>query len=139
MAIVKSEGGVVKIQCLLRSSVETAKKELAERFESLFSLAGAFIVFDGDYPGWKPNPESPILKEMKDVYNNKYGRVPEVKVIHAGLECGILGAIYPKWDMISFGPTIRNPHSPDEMVKIDTVEMFYDYLVESLKHIPVKK
>jgi dipeptidase D len=75
---------------------------------------------------------------MKEVYNNKYGKVPEVKVIHAGLECGILGATYPKWDMISFGPTIRNPHSPDEMVKIDTVEKFYDFLVESLKHIPAK-
>ena len=75
---------------------------------------------------------------MKEIYNNKYGKVPEVKVIHAGLECGILGAIYPKWEMISFGPTIRNPHSPDEMVKIDTVEMFYDFLVETLKHAPVK-
>jgi len=75
---------------------------------------------------------------MKEVYNNKFGKVPEVKVIHAGLECGILGATYTHWDMISFGPTIRNPHSPDEMVNIETVQLFWDFLVETLKHAPKK-
>jgi len=76
---------------------------------------------------------------MKEVYNNRFGRVPEVKVIHAGLECGILGATYPNWDMISFGPTIRNPHSPDEKVNIATVELFWEYLIETLKHAPKKE
>ena len=82
--------------------------------------------------------DSPILETMKKVYNNTYGKVPEVKVIHAGLECGILGAIYPNWDMISFGPTIRFPHSPDEKVNIETVGKFWTYLVETLKEVPVK-
>ena len=81
---------------------------------------------------------SPILETMKDVYNKKFGRVPEVKVIHAGLECGILGAIYTHWDMVSFGPTIRFPHSPDEKVNIASVQKFYDFLVETLKDAPLK-
>jgi dipeptidase D len=75
---------------------------------------------------------------MKEVYRIHFGKVPQVKVIHAGLECGILGARYPHWDMISFGPTIRGPHSPDEKVKIATVGLFWEYLVETLKHCPVK-
>jgi dipeptidase D len=75
---------------------------------------------------------------MKEVYRIHFGKVPEVKVIHAGLECGILGAQYPHWDMISFGPTIRGPHSPDEKVHIASVGLFWEYLVETLKHCPVK-
>jgi len=75
---------------------------------------------------------------MKDVYNEKYGKIPAVKVIHAGLECGILGATYTNWDMISFGPTIRYPHSPDEKVHIGTVGKFWEYLIATLKNIPEK-
>jgi len=104
----------------------------------VFTEAGAVAENSGDYPGWKPNVDSPILQAMKDVYDKNWGKVPAVKVIHAGLECGILGSAYPKWDMISFGPTIRNPHSPDEMVNVPTVGMFWNYLVETLKNIPVK-
>jgi len=85
-----------------------------------------------------PDINSPILETMKNVYNNKFGKVPDVKVIHAGLECGILGATYTNWDMISFGPTIRFPHSPDEKVNIETVGKFWDFLVETLKHTPEK-
>ena len=106
--------------------------------ESIFELAGAEVKFEGGYPGWKPNPNSPILKEMLEVYNKKFGKVPEIKAIHAGLECGILGASYPHWDMISFGPTIRHPHSPDEKVLISSVKKFWEYLVETLKNVPVK-
>jgi len=138
LAIVKSGNFKIEVQCLLRSSVESAKKDLADMIDSVFTLAGAEVKFDGAYPGWKPNPNSEILETMKAVYNNKYGRVPEIKAIHAGLECGLLGAVYPKWDMISFGPTIRNPHSPDEVVNIETVAKFWDYLVETLKNIPKK-
>lgn len=138
LAIVKSGNFKIEVQSLLRSSVESAKKDLADMMESVFTLAGAEVVFDGAYPGWKPNPNSEILETMKKVYNDKYGRVPEIKAIHAGLECGLLGAVYPKWDMISFGPTIRNPHSPDEKVNIETVGKFWDYLVETLKNIPKK-
>jgi len=138
LAIVKSKDGKVELCTLNRSLVDEDRNKLAAEIRTVFEAAGAKAYSQGAYPGWKPNPDSEILKEMKEVYNNKYGKVPDVKVIHAGLECGILGATYPNWDMISFGPTIRNPHSPDEMVKIDTVEKFYDFLVESLKHIPAK-
>jgi dipeptidase D len=75
---------------------------------------------------------------MQDVYQKKYGKIPEIKVIHAGLECGIIGDSYPEMDMISFGPTIRFPHSPDEKVNIKTVGLFWDYLVDTLENIPVK-
>jgi len=138
LAIVKSVNGEIKIQCLLRSSVDSAKFDLEQMIQSVFELAGAGIVFDGQYQGWKPNPESAILKVMLGVYEKKFGKVPEIRAIHAGLECGILGGAYPEWDMISFGPTIRFPHSPDEKVNIKTVEKFWDFLVETLKDIPVR-
>ncbi|MFA5329000.1 MAG: aminoacyl-histidine dipeptidase [Prolixibacteraceae bacterium] len=140
LAIVKSDMGAKTISaaCLMRSSVDSARAELGSRMDSVFSLAGANVRFSGGYPGWKPNMDSPILKTMLQVYNDKFGRVPEIKAIHAGLECGILGGTYPNWDMISFGPTIRFPHSPDEKVNIESVGKFWDFLVETLKNIPAK-
>jgi dipeptidase D len=139
LAIVKSANGEVNIQCLLRSSVDSAKDDLELMMKSVFQLALADeIVFDGKYPGWKPNPASPILKAAGEIYNKKFGKIPDIKAIHAGLECGLLGGVYPNLDMISFGPTIRYPHSPDEQVNIKSVEKFWDFLVETLKHIPVK-
>jgi len=138
LAIVKSFDGEIQVKSLLRSSVDSAKSDLEQMIRSVFELAGASITFDGQYQGWKPNPSSPILKAMQDVYKKKFGRVPEIKAIHAGLECGILGGIHPHWDMISFGPTIRFPHSPDEKVNIPSVGKFWDFLVETLKDIPVK-
>lgn len=138
LAIIKSNGTSVELKSLIRSSVESRKEELASIIESAFALAGAKVEFTGGYPGWKPNLESPILKEMTKVYENKYGKTPKVMIIHAGLECGILGTHYPKMDMISFGPTIRYPHSPDEKVNIATVQMFWDYLKATLANIPEK-
>ncbi len=138
LAIVKSDKEHVYVQCLIRSSVDTAKEDVESMHDSLFRLAGAEIDFDGQYPGWKPNPDSPILKTMSKVYENKWGKIPKIKGIHAGLECGILGNTYPNWDMISFGPTIRYPHSPDEKVNIESVQKFWDFLVETLKNIPEK-
>lgn len=138
LAIVKSNGTTVECKCLIRSSVESRKDELASIVASVFGLAGAKVEFSGAYPGWKPNLQSPILKEMTKVYEDNYGKTPKVMIIHAGLECGILGMNYPKMDMISFGPTIRYPHSPDEKVNIATVEKFWDYLVKTLANIPVK-
>jgi len=138
MAVIKSNNGVVDIQCLLRSSVDTAMVDLKNAFISVFDLAGAKIEFDGEYPGWKPNMDSKILKTMQGVYNDKYGKIPEIKGIHAGLECGLLGGVYPNWDMISFGPTIRFPHSPDEKVNIETVKKFWDFLLATLENIPEK-
>jgi len=102
----------------------------------VFEMAGARVEQTGEYPGWKPNVNSPILKTMTKVYEQLHDKTPQQKVIHAGLECGILGGTFPHLDMISFGPTIRNPHSPDEMVEINTVKLFYGFLVETLKHIP---
>jgi len=122
----------------MRSSVDSSKEALGDKVSGVFELAGAEVILSGAYPGWKPNPKSPILTVMQDVYKKKYGKTPEVKAIHAGLECGLLGGAYPNWDMISFGPTIRSPHSPDERVNIETVNKFWDFLVEVLKAVPVK-
>ena len=138
LSIVNSANGKITVLCLIRSSVDSAKQDLANMMGCIFELAGAEVEFNGEYPGWKPNPDSLILKLMQDVYNKKYGKIPAIKAIHAGLECGILGAAYPNWDMISFGPTIRYPHSPDEKVNIPSVAKFYDFLVETLKNVPKK-
>ncbi len=138
LAIVKSNDSGVDIQCLLRSSVDSAREDLKNKFNCVFELAGAKIGFDGEYPGWKPNMDSPILKASQKVYQDMYGKIPEIRAIHAGLECGLLGGVYPNWDMLSFGPTIRFPHSPDEKVNIKTVVKFWDFLVGILKDAPEK-
>ncbi|MEG2779225.1 MAG: aminoacyl-histidine dipeptidase [Bacteroidales bacterium] len=138
MAIVKSENGGIQIHSLMRSSVDSEKADLAEKMRAIFELAGATVDFTGGYSGWAPNVKSPILKEMKAVYKKLYGNEPAVMAIHAGLECGILGGAYPKWDMISCGPTIFSPHSPDERVIIDTVEKWWKFVVEVLKEAPRK-
>jgi dipeptidase D len=139
LAIVRTDGNKVNIHCLLRSSVESAKENLADTFRALFSMSGSSIDFTGSYPGWKPDLDSPIMKTMKGVYQRMYRKEPEIKAVHAGLECGIIGGVFPGLDMISFGPTIRHPHSPDEKVHIESVGKFWDYLTETLKSIPEKK
>ncbi len=138
LAVVKLVNNEVIVQCLLRSSVNSAKQDLANSIGSVFALADARVELTGEYPGWKPNMDSEILRTMQDTYKDIYGNIPEIKAIHAGLECGLLGGVYPNWDMISFGPTIRFPHSPDEKVNIKTVERFYKWTVESLKNVPKK-
>jgi dipeptidase D len=138
LAIVKSKDGKVSIACLLRSSVDENKMDLAGRMVKILEDTGFKTEVAGAYPGWKPNFNSPILETMKEVYRVKFGKIPQVKVIHAGLECGILGSKYPHWDMISFGPTIRGPHSPDEKVHIGSVGLFWEFLVETLKNAPGK-
>ncbi len=138
LAIVNCIDGEYTVSCLVRSSVDTAKEGAMYKIGTIFDLIGANVTFTGAYPGWKPNMESPILKTMQSTYNKLYGKTPEIKAIHAGLECGILGSKYPNWDMISFGPTIRFPHSPDEKVNIASVEKFWNYIVETLKDIPIK-
>lgn len=138
LAIVKSDGNSIEVRCLIRSSVDSRKEELASMVVSTFAMAGAKVELSGAYPGWKPNLDSPILTTMSKLYEDNFGKTPKVLIIHAGLECGILGTHYPKMDMISFGPTIRYPHSPDEKVNIETVKMFWDYLVLTLANIPEK-
>ncbi|MCD6111736.1 MAG: aminoacyl-histidine dipeptidase [Bacteroidales bacterium] len=138
LASIKTDDNTITILCLLRSSVDSAKKDLGEMFRCISEIAGAEIILDGEYPGWKPNIDSPILKHMKNVYNNLFGKIPEIMAIHAGLECGLIKSVYPKMDAISFGPTIMYPHSPDEKCHIDSVKKFYEFLVETLKQIPLK-
>ncbi|MEG0788940.1 MAG: aminoacyl-histidine dipeptidase [Alistipes sp.] len=138
LARVISDGKTVKLQCLLRSSVNSEKEELGESMAAVFELAGAKVELTGPYDGWNPNMESPILKAMTASYEALYGKEPAVTAIHAGLECGIIGGNYPKMDMISFGPTICYPHSPDEKVEIASVAKFYDFLVHTLKNTPQK-
>jgi dipeptidase D len=135
LATVISGKGEINISCLIRSSVDSAKEELASMEESVFTLAGAESVFSGSYPGWNPNPDSLILSKMKKIYSDMYGKEPEVKAIHAGLECGLLGGIYPEWDMISCGPTIRYPHSPDEKVNIESVEKWWNFTAATLENL----
>ena len=138
LAIVKCKEGKFEAYCLTRSSVDTAKEAIAWKIAGVFQLINADVKLEGGYPGWKPNVNSPILKTMSNVYKDMFGKVPEIKAIHAGLECGLIGGVYPALDMISFGPTIRYPHSPDEKVNIESVGKFWKFLAASLKDVPVK-
>ena len=138
LARVVSDGSTIKIQCLLRSSVDTEKGALAGAISAVFELAGANVELSGSYSGWNPNMQSPILHTMLESYERLYGKRPSVTAIHAGLECGIIGAKYPGMDMISFGPTICYPHSPDEKVEIASVEKFYDFLLNTIRNAPKK-
>lgn len=131
-------GDTITVGTSQRSSVESEKEDVVVMNRCAFLLANAEVKHGDGYPGWKPDINSEILKVMKDVYKSLYGREPEVKAIHAGLECGIIKEKYPSMDMISFGPTIMGAHSPDERVQISTVQRFYDLLLEVLKNIPVK-
>ena len=137
-ARVVSDGTQIKMQTLMRSSVRSEKEALGDAIKAVFELAGAEVELSGSYDGWNPNMESPILKAMLESYEALYGKKPAVTAIHAGLECGIIGSNYPGLDMISFGPTICYPHSPDEKVEIASVEKFYDFLLHTLKNAPKK-
>lgn len=128
--------GTIKAHILPRSLVGSCNNALCDAVAGLFRMLDAQVIFSDSYPGWKPNPDSRILDIMKQVYANLFDQTPGVKVVHAGLECGLLGSKYPQWDMVSFGPTIRFPHSPDEKVHIQSVARFWDFLVATLKAVP---
>ena len=130
--------GSIKIECLTRSSVEESKKELMELLRSNFENSGFQVGFSGSYPGWSPNTDSPILGVLTGIYDRLFSKKPKVGACHAGLECGIIGSHYPEMDMISFGPTIKGAHSPDERASISSVERFWGFLKEILKNIPEK-
>lgn len=138
LAIVTVGGGKVDIRILARSSSDSMKEFLADSLGSCFSMAGMKVEFSGSYSGWQPNVESPILHAMKASYKQQFGVEPAVKVIHAGLECGIIGATCPGMDMVSFGPTLLSPHSPDERAYIPSVAKFYEFLVATLEQTPSK-
>ena len=128
--------GTFSTQSLQRSSVDSSKKDVANSVKASFSAMGCSVVQNGDYPGWSPNANSPILSLMKELYIKRYNEEPKIKACHAGLECGILGKHFPKMDMISFGPNIRAAHSPDEKVQISSVQKYWGYLLETLTQIP---
>lgn len=137
LAIVRTDADKIYILNHLRSSVATAKTALEQRIRAVFELAQASRIYTtNEYPGWSPNPASPILKHLQDVHRNIFRQEARVMAVHAGLECGILGATYPEWDMISFGPSIFSPHSPGEHVNIASVEKFWAYLRKILETMP---
>ena len=130
--------GSIKIGCLTRSSSESNKLDLANSLKSAFELSGFDVDLSGEYPGWQPNVNSAILDVVSNLYETLHGEKADVAACHAGLECGILGQNYPEMDMVSFGPTIRGAHSPDEKASISSTQKFWKFLVAILKNIPKK-
>ena len=126
----------ITIACLTRSSSESSKIDLANSLRSCFELSDFTVEFSGSYPGWQPNMNSEILKVASSLYNKLFKEEASIVACHAGLECGILGQNYPEMDMISFGPTIKGAHSPDEKVSISSVRKFWSFLLEILKNTP---
>jgi len=135
LAKVEAKDGSFHIQLSSRSSIMSELQYLRDEIRSTAELSGAKVEEDEPYPGWKPDMDSKILKLSKNIYKNITGEDPKVEAIHAGLECGIIGEKFEGMDMISIGPTIKNPHSPEEEVHISTVEKFYDYVLDILKNV----
>ncbi|MGO1245900.1 MAG: aminoacyl-histidine dipeptidase [Oceanisphaera sp.] len=136
LGVISTEAEHIYVQCLIRSLNDTGRDRVANATAAVFRLAGAHCEFDGAYPGWQPDPQSAIMQLVCNTHKELFDLVPEVKVIHAGLECGLFKAIYPEWDMVSFGPTIQGAHSPDERVHIEAVSRFWQLLVRVLRQIP---
>lgn len=135
LASIKMDDAKIYIATSQRSSVESAKLAAAEKIESTFRLIGAKVAHSDGYPGWTPNPDSKVLKVAADAYRRLFNEEPTIRAIHAGLECGLIGEKYDGMDMISFGPTLRGVHSPDERIEIKTVAMFWKHTLEILKNI----
>ncbi|MCB9261718.1 MAG: aminoacyl-histidine dipeptidase [Flavobacteriales bacterium] len=136
LARVIVKNGEFVTQSLQRSSTESGKMDVANTVAAPFRLTNCTVEQGGSYPGWAPNPNSEILDLMTSKYEELFGEKPHVMAIHAGLECGILGTRYPGLDMISFGPTIKGAHSPDERAGIKSTQKFWKFLVEIIKNIP---
>jgi len=138
LASIVVSGGTIIIKCLTRSSVENSKNELSNLISNIFKNQGFKVELSGGYPGWEPNVNSGILSVAVNCYKEINNESPKVNVIHAGLECGIIGSHYPNMEMISFGPTILGAHSPDEKASISSTRKFWNFLIEILKNIPKK-
>jgi dipeptidase D len=138
IANVTVANGNIEVLCLTRSSVASSKRDLSKTLQSVFELAGFTVTFSGEYPGWAPNMESPILKVLDSIYTEMNNEKAHVAACHAGLECGILGQYYPEMDMISFGPTIKGAHSPVERASISSTQKFWKFLKAILENIPKK-
>ena len=130
-----TEGNSILITTSQRSDVDSEKFNIANMVEAVFKMAGASVEHGEGYPGWAPNPNSPVVKVAVESYKRLFGKEPIVRSIHAGLECGLFLEKYPNMDMVSFGPTLRGVHSPDEKVNIKTVEMWWSHLVDMLQHL----
>ena len=137
-SIKMKENNVILVGTSQRSSVESCKEMIADQVAAVFLLAGAEIEQGDGYPGWEPNTNSEILKVAQSTYEKLFHKKPLVTAIHAGLECGLFREKYPNLDMISFGPTLRDVHSPNERIEIKTVGMWWNHLLELLKNIPEK-
>ena len=138
LASIKVCDGTIKVVTSQRSSILSSRKDMSQMVSAAFILGGATVTTGEGYPGWKPNPSSEILKIAVESYKKLFGVEPKVKAIHAGLECGLFLQKYPSLDMVSFGPTLRGVHSPDERMLIPTVEKFWNHLLDILAHIPAK-
>ena len=138
MAIVRTEKGHITVHSLMRSAVDSAKAALADRVRCIFEAAGATVAFKGGYSGWTPKLDTPMNKVMMEQFKKVYGRDMKIMATHGGLECAIMGAKYPNWEMVSVGPTIRYPHSPDERLDIPSVARTWDYLKAVLEAVPEK-
>ena len=138
LASIKVCDGTIKVVTSQRSSILSSRKDMSQMVSAAFILGGATVTTGEGYPGWKPNPSSEILKIAVESYKRLFGVEPKVKAIHAGLECGLFLQKYPSLDMVSFGPTLRGVHSPDERMLIPTVEKFWNHLLDILAHIPAK-
>ncbi|WP_110458260.1 aminoacyl-histidine dipeptidase [Shewanella algidipiscicola] len=138
VGVISTEAESVNILCLIRSLIDSGREEVEGNLTALSNLAGAEVEFSGAYPGWKPDSNSPVMAIVKDTYEAIYHKEPTIMVIHAGLECGLFKKPYPEMDMVSIGPTIRYPHSPDEMVLIETVDQYWKLLLAVLERIPAK-
>ena len=139
LASVKQRDGKIVIVTSQRSSILSSRKDMSRMVSAAFELGGATCVTADGYPGWKPDPHSEILGIAVESYRRLFGVEPKVKAIHAGLECGLFLEKYPSLDMVSFGPTLRGVHSPDERMLIPTVDKFWRHLLDVLRHIPVKE
>ena len=138
LAVVRCQRGHLTINSLLRSAINESKQELADRVRYIFEFAGAKVKFFGGYPGWTPKPDTPINKLINDMHVKLYGKPMNVMATHGGLECALLGDKYPNWEMVSIGPTVMYPHSPDERVFIPAVQRSWDLLKAVLENIPEK-
>ena len=138
MAIVRTKRGHLIVHSLMRSAVDSAKAALADRVRCVFELAGAEVKFAGGYSGWTPKLDTPMNKVMMEQFEKVYGYPMKIMATHGGLECAIMGAKYPNWEMVSIGPTIVHPHSPDERLKIDSVGRTWEYLKAVLENVPEK-
>jgi len=136
LAVINTTETSANVLCLARSLSDENRDTIAQDIKKGFEAHKAQVQISGEYPGWQPNPNSKILNIMCHLYEQYFHAPAKIKVIHAGLECGLLGKPYPEWDMISMGPTIRHAHSPDEMVNIPSVEKFWQFLLFTLKNIP---